>query len=114
MSSFAPASKRRKVKEFKVGEEFFPGECFDDLASTACLRLESSADVGKIQYRPDAPADEVLCFRHYNAQQVREMLHAHVNREMIRFYLLAGCEGSDNGGMAPVLCLLLAHIQRHW
>ena len=76
--------------------------------------LSSYADVGKIQYRPDAPADEVLCFRHYNAQQVREMLHARIKREVICFYLLAGCEGSDDGGMAPVLCLLLAHIQRHW
>lgn len=36
MSSFAPASKRRKVKEFKVGEEFFPGECFEDLA-VSCM-----------------------------------------------------------------------------
>lgn len=36
MSSFAPASKRRKVKEFKVGEEFFPGECFGDLA-VSCM-----------------------------------------------------------------------------
>ena len=29
--------------------------------------------IGKIEYRPDAPADEVLCFRHYNAQEVSDI-----------------------------------------
>ena len=27
------------------------------------------AGIGKIQYQPDAPANEVFCFRHYNPQE---------------------------------------------
>lgn len=50
MSSFAPTSKRQREEaqfEYPPGQEFFPA-------------------IPKVQYKPAAPANEVLCFRHYN------------------------------------------------
>ena len=29
--------------------------------------------IPRIQYNPNAPADDVLCFRHYNADEVRPL-----------------------------------------
>lgn len=46
-------------------------------------------DIGKIEYRPDAPADEVLCFRHYNAQEVSDMLQEYMRGRELVFHGLA-------------------------
>lgn len=65
MSSFAPAAKKRKVEASGAegGQEYFPG-------------------ISKIEYKPDSKADEVLCFKHYNAEE--EVLGRPM-REWLRF-----------------------------
>ena len=47
-----------------------------------CTGRSPPADIGKIAYRPDAQAEEVLCFRHYNAEEV---VMGHPMEEWLRF-----------------------------
>ena len=79
MSSFAPASKRTRSEdtfEWKEGQEFFPGNNGNIISNYAnyqqqlCNCCHCLLDVSKIQYRPDAPIDDVMVFRHYDASEV--------------------------------------------
>ncbi|XP_064395300.1 uncharacterized protein LOC135342500 isoform X1 [Halichondria panicea] len=65
MSSFAPASKSSEASSFayEPGKEFFPG-------------------IGEIQYKPDAPASDILCFKYYNPQEV---VRGRTMEEWLRF-----------------------------
>ncbi|KAI8485439.1 hypothetical protein Bbelb_368020 [Branchiostoma belcheri] len=66
MSSFAPASSKKAKKRAAidgVDGEFFPG-------------------VQKIQYKPDAGPEDVLCFKHYNAS---EIVYGKSMEEWLRF-----------------------------
>lgn len=65
--------------------------------------------IPKIQYNPSAPVDDVLCFRHYNAQEV--LIAACFNYKVSPTKI--GCIGTDYGELAAILCLLLAHVQRN-
>ena len=88
------------------------------------------AGIGKIEYKPDAPPGEVLCFRHYNAQQVSKCVLVSLGRPSFparrvclsklvcsnineSLSLSSGGEGSYDGGVAEVFRLFLAHLPWH-
>ena len=71
MSSFAPAAKRPKQGS-KVAEdgETFPGARFEPNTVVQMLLKCAFADIEKIVYKPDAEPGDLLCFKHYNAEEV--------------------------------------------
>jgi len=52
MSSFAPASNSSSANAFCATMETFP------------------VDIKKVEYKPDAAKDDVMCFRHYNMDEI--------------------------------------------
>ena len=112
--SFAPVTNQSAVEE--SGGEYFPGTA--PLLSH-CNHVHSFLDhsgIKKIEYRPDAPVNDVLCFKYYNAQEVgrRVGVNAAVEDTPFSFPFGQGRAWSNYGGLAEVLCLLLAHFQGHW
>ncbi|XP_062506559.1 uncharacterized protein LOC134183111 [Corticium candelabrum] len=63
MSSFAPAAKRPKRGKASADSEAFP-------------------DIKRIEYKPDAKPDDLLCFKHYNA---KEEIYGKTMEEWLRF-----------------------------
>ena len=85
MSSFAPSSKRARRESdmnWESGREFFAGVFYPHLVTLKVVitSLCVAAGIPRIQYRPDAPPQDVLCFRHYNADEVCVCVHECIPR----------------------------------
>ena len=83
MSSFAPSSKRARQESdmnWESGREFFAGMFYPNLVTLKVVitRLCVAAGIPRIKYRPDAPPQDVLCFRHYNADEVCVCVHEYI------------------------------------
>lgn len=127
MSSFAPVSKRSRQEDddfsWPEDREFFAGErkgLHVAIKVMKPLMVGVFAGIPRIQFKPDAPPNDVLCFRHYNAQEV--ILYACVVSNYSLYFggctiffmhallIFLGCARKDNGGVAAILRLLLAHF----
>ena len=97
-------------------KEFFPGQISSHDGGNLCSVMAycTIAGIGRIRYEPDAPAEEVMCFRHYNAEEVSSYYSQSVDTRGKTVVLISGDNGKANGGVAEVLCLFLAHLQGHW
>ena len=69
MSSFAPASKSTTTSAASLVETYPVGK----IKSFKVFNLNyffQTSDIEKVPYKPDAAVDDVLCFRHYNEDEV--------------------------------------------
>lgn len=80
------------------------------------------AGIANIPYRPTAGPGEVMCFKHYNAQEVGvgcisyPIVYFHAMPRLEANMSRAGADGEEDGGVAEVLGVLLALLlcNRYW
>lgn len=91
------------------------------------LTLLLCTGIPRIPYRPSAGPGEVMCFKHYHAEEVG-VVHLlswisvaltqchmwHETAALRSVFLCAGADGEEDGGLAEVLGLLLALLLWNW